>query len=80
MHVLKLRAVSEKTGLKSSAIYQRIAQGTFPRQVKLGPKASGWIESEIDFWIADRIRERDAKHSRREACREDRASNNVEAR
>ena len=52
MRVLKLRAVSEKTGLKSSAIYNRIAQGAFPRQVSLGRSRSAgsrakWIRGSL---------------------------------
>lgn len=57
--VLRRKAVEEKTGLKHSAIYQKIMERTFPAPVKLGPHAVGWIESEIDEWIANRIAERD---------------------
>jgi len=38
-----------------------MAKGTFPKQVQLGPKAVGWIEAEIDAWIAARIAARDLK-------------------
>jgi predicted DNA-binding transcriptional regulator AlpA len=31
----------------------------FPKPVKIGNK-NAWIESEIDEWIAERVRERDA--------------------
>jgi prophage regulatory protein len=58
--ILKRNAVSEKTGLKRSALYQRMALGTFPKQVRLGPHSVGWIESEVDSWIEDRVAERDA--------------------
>jgi prophage regulatory protein len=57
--VLRLRHVEEKTGLKHTYIYMLMAAGTFPKQIKLSPKARGWIESEIDAWIAARIAERD---------------------
>lgn len=32
--------------------------GHFPRRVKLGPCRVGWVESEINDWIAARIAER----------------------
>jgi prophage regulatory protein len=38
--------------------------GAFPRRVFFGSKKYGWIESEIDDWIAARVRDRDAKSSK----------------
>jgi prophage regulatory protein len=35
--------------------------GTFPKQVTLGPKSVGWVESEVDSWIEARIAARDAE-------------------
>jgi prophage regulatory protein len=57
--ILRFAQVEDRTGLKHSAIYERIGNGTFPRQVPLGPKAVGWLETEIDEWIAQRVRRRD---------------------
>jgi prophage regulatory protein len=59
MKIIRLRNVETKTGKKRSAIYDDIAKGIFPRQVKLGPKSVGWIEDEIDAWIKARVAERD---------------------
>ena len=58
--IIRLPVVEVKTGLKHSAIYQRITEGEFPRQVHLGPKAVGWLEAEIDAWIDARAAERDS--------------------
>jgi len=55
--ILRLPAVRLRTGLSRSTIYLRIAQGTFPAPVSLGARAVGWVESEIDAWIARRIAE-----------------------
>ena len=57
--ILRLAAVEEKTGLKHSAIYERMAKGTFPKQVRLGPKSVGWIEEEVDAYIERLMAERD---------------------
>jgi prophage regulatory protein len=38
------------------------ARGEFPKRVRLGPRAIGWIEEEIDKWIAERAAERAAEH------------------
>ncbi|MCB1943977.1 MAG: AlpA family transcriptional regulator, partial [Candidatus Accumulibacter sp.] len=47
--------VKARTGLSRSTIYLRIADGSFPRPVSLGPRAVGWLESEVDDWLASRV-------------------------
>ena len=61
MRLLKRPEVESKTGLSKSAIYMRMQLGTFPKAVVLSRKAVGWVESEVEQWIADRIAERDNK-------------------
>jgi prophage regulatory protein len=51
--MLRLKAVLERTGLSRSSLYRRIADGSFPHQVQLGPRSTGWRESAIQHWIAD---------------------------
>ena len=53
--ILRLPAVIAKTGLRRSAIYLRIKAGGF-RPVRLGPRAIGFFESEINAWITSRQR------------------------
>jgi prophage regulatory protein len=55
--IIRLPQVKTRTGLSRSTIYKRISEGSFPRQVSLGDKAVGWIEQEIDDWIACRIQD-----------------------
>jgi prophage regulatory protein len=57
--ILRLKHVKARTGLSRSTIYQRIKEGSFPAQVSLGPRAVGWIETDIGAWI-----ERQVKQSR----------------
>lgn len=52
--IIRLPQVMARVGLKKSAIYKMIANGEFPRQVKLGAHASGWLESEVQKWIMER--------------------------
>ena len=52
---LRLPEVLARTGLSRSTIYVRLEQGRFPRPVSLGGRAVGWIESEVDEWIRQRI-------------------------
>ena len=53
--VLRLPTVKARTGLSRSTIYQRVSAGTFPRPVNLGARAVGWLESEVDSWLAAQI-------------------------
>lgn len=47
---IKLTQVKAYTSLSTSEIYRRIAAGTFPKQVKLGPKSVAFIEAEVLAW------------------------------
>jgi len=57
--ILRLREVERRTGRSRSNIYALAAQGRFPKPVKLGPGASGWIEEEIEEHISELIAARD---------------------
>jgi len=59
--VLKIRGTADKVGMCQSAIYAAVAAGSFPPPVKLGQRAAGWIESELDQWLEQRRIERDAR-------------------
>ena len=53
--ILRLPDVTNITGLSRSSIYQKISDGDFPKQISLGAKSVGWVESDIQTWIADKI-------------------------
>ncbi|MBI2786151.1 MAG: AlpA family transcriptional regulator [Legionella longbeachae] len=55
--VLRLPDVQLKTGKPCSSIYWMMANNTFPTSIKLGKRSVGWLESEIDQWIEERIKE-----------------------
>jgi prophage regulatory protein len=57
--ILRRREVSDRTGLGRSTLYAYMQDGRFPRAIKLGPRAVGWLEDEIEKWIAERVAERD---------------------
>lgn len=60
MQIWRLKKVVEQTGLGRSSIYKLIKEGSFPKPVPLGIRAVGWVATEINAWIEDRVRERDA--------------------
>jgi prophage regulatory protein len=57
--ILRLPQVLDKTGLRRDSIYRGAREGWFPRPIKLNSRASGWIEREVDEFIAKRAAERD---------------------
>ena len=52
-------SVLDRTGLSNSTLYDEINAGRFPRPVKIGARSVGWVKSEVDEWIAQRIAKRD---------------------
>ncbi len=55
LKVLNRKQVTEITTLSRSTIYMQIKAGEFPRPIRLGPRRSGWLESDIEEWIQGRI-------------------------
>ena len=53
--IIKCKQVQARTGISRSGLYQKVAEGNFPKPIKLGSRASGWILSEVDTWISARI-------------------------
>ena len=53
--ILRLISLIFITGLSRSTIYNRIAQGLWPKPVSMGGRSVGWPESEIKALIAARI-------------------------
>jgi len=58
--ILRRKKVEARTGLSRSTIYLRMQEGTFPMPVKLGARAVGWLENEIEAWLASCIENRDS--------------------
>ncbi|GAB2490499.1 hypothetical protein GCM10027082_46900 [Comamonas humi] len=59
MRVLKLKEVLVKTSLGKTTLYALLKQSQFPKPINLGLRAVGWLESDIDAWILEKIRARD---------------------
>jgi prophage regulatory protein len=46
--IIRLPQVKKYSGYSRSTIYLRITQGLFPKPIKLGARASGWLLREVD--------------------------------
>ena len=63
-HLLPLRKVAEIVGFARSTINKKIIAGVFPRPVKPNRgRASRWLSSEIQGYIADAVTARDRVRS-----------------
>lgn len=49
--ILRLNAVLERTGLSRSTLYRKVQTGTFPAQVRIATRCTGWRESAINEWM-----------------------------
>src|SRR5262245_19116736 len=52
--ILRERKVCERLDLSHATIWRMIQRGDFPAPVRLGPQSVGWIEREVNDWIAAR--------------------------
>lgn len=59
MRLIKLKTVMDSTGLARSTVYKFIAEGRFPKPVKLGVRMVAWVEEEVEEWILSKISLRD---------------------
>lgn len=60
--LMRMKDVVKKIGLCRATIYAMIGRGEFPRPIRIGKRATGWRESELEDWLANRsaARERSA--------------------
>ena len=67
--IMRLKDVKARTGLARSTIYQQIKAGIFPKPISLGPRAVGWLESDIEEWISAAVAKRGLRtQERRASC------------
>ncbi|MEC7369603.1 MAG: AlpA family transcriptional regulator [Pseudomonadota bacterium] len=52
--ILRLPQVIAATGLSRSTIYKKVSESSFPRPFKLGERAIGWRQSDVEDWLASR--------------------------
>jgi prophage regulatory protein len=54
--IIRLPEILQITSVPTGTLYRWMKEGSFPRQVKLGPRAVGWYRSEVTAWIENRSR------------------------
>ena len=53
--LLRLPEVRTRTGLPTSTLYALMADGKFPKPVKLSARSVAWPESGVTDWITSRL-------------------------
>ncbi len=69
--VLRKPEVFNKVSLSDPTIYRLEQLGKFPGRIKLGGKAVGWLESEVDEWLQKKAdaREKPSGSENKMECR-----------
>jgi prophage regulatory protein len=49
--IVRIDQVAERTCLPKPSIYRLMADGKFPKSIKLSSRATGWLSTDIDDWI-----------------------------
>lgn len=52
--ILRMKQVAERCGVCRALIYRYIRAGKFPASVRLGERAVGWRESDVEAWLSSR--------------------------
>ncbi|KER37666.1 helix-turn-helix transcriptional regulator [Sphingobium indicum] len=51
--ILRLNTVLDRTGLSRATLYRKIADGSFPKQIRIASRCMGWRESAVNAWISN---------------------------
>lgn len=60
--IIRFKQLKDRVPYSRMHIYRLEKAGCFPRRVSLGPNSVGWLESEVDEWIASRTTARNSSN------------------
>jgi len=60
MRVIRRKDIRDYVGLCPHWCVKLEKRGQFPRRVKLGERATGWLASDLDRWLESKRREAEA--------------------
>lgn len=66
LRFLRMKQVTQLTGLSRTGVYLSIQRGEFPQPIKLGSKSIAWLESEVQGWMCDRAANHRVKAEKKE--------------
>ena len=53
--VIRMHQLKAITGLSKTTLYDLIKKGEIPKPIKLGARAVGWLQSDIEAFISSRV-------------------------
>lgn len=56
IQILRVRRVASRMDVSKSSVYKLVREGKFPRGLKIGERAVGWLETDVDNWIEARAK------------------------
>ena len=56
--IVRFKELRKIIPLSRTSIYRKVKDGVFPKPIKLGTLAIGWLESDINEWIENKQKER----------------------
>jgi len=51
--IFRRKDLEERLKLSRSSIYAMMATGEFPKPIRLGRRAVGWLSDDIEKWLQD---------------------------
>jgi len=57
--IIRKAEVLKRTQLSASSVDRLEADGKFPQRLQLSPYTVGWLNSEVENWIDERVRARE---------------------
>lgn len=49
--IIRLKTVLQRTGLSRSTMYRKVQNGTFPKNIQISTRCTGWSESAVEAWM-----------------------------
>jgi prophage regulatory protein len=59
LRILRKPDVLARVGFSDQQLFNLEARGEFPRRIQTGLRSVGWLEHEVDGWIAEKMRQRE---------------------
>lgn len=56
MKIMRMEEVIQRVQLSRTTIWRMERQGLFPSRIRIGAKAVGWLEEDIQLWLGKRPR------------------------
>jgi prophage regulatory protein len=53
--IIRLPAVLNRTGLSRSTLYRKMSNGSFPKNLTISARCTGWRESAVNNWIRNPV-------------------------